>query len=67
MKIVIARAGPVVWIIPKRATSIEVKPTITVAAEAAMTALIRLMVTRTASPGSWRPSSSRNREIRKIV
>ena len=48
-KIVIARAGPVVWIMPKLATIIELRPTITVAAEAAMTAPIRLTVTRTAS------------------
>ena len=67
MKIVIASAGPVVWIIPNRAATIEVRPTITVAADAVITALIRLTVTRTASSWSCRPSSSRNREIRKIV
>jgi len=67
MKMVMARAGPVVWIIPNRAASIDVKPTITVAAEAVMTAPIRLTVTLTASSLPFRPSSSRNREMRKIV
>ena len=66
-KIVMARAGPVVWIIPNRATIIEARPTITVAAEAVMTALILLTVTRKASSWSCRPSSSRKRDIKKIV
>ena len=67
MKIVMARAGPVVWIIPKLATIMELRPTMTVAAEAAMTAPMRLTVTRTASAWLLRPSSSLNRDIRKIV
>ena len=62
-----ARAGPVVWIMPNRATTIEVRPTITVAADAVMTALMRLTVTLSASSWLCLPSSSRKRDIRKIV
>ncbi len=56
-----------VWIIPNRAATMDVRPTITVAAEAVMTALMRLTVTLTASSRPLRPSSSRKREMKKIV
>ncbi len=66
MKMTMASAGPMVWIMPKLAATIEVRPTITVAAEAAMTAPMRLTVTRTASSWACRPNSSRKRDTRKI-
>jgi hypothetical protein len=62
-----ARAGPVVWIIPNRATTIDVRPTMTVAADAAITALMRPTVTRRAVSWSLRASSSRKREMKKMV
>ena len=63
----IASAGPVVWIMPNRPTAIDESPTMTVAALAVMTAPMRLPIpAQLRGHASW-PSSSRKREIRKIV
>ena len=66
-KMVMAIAGPVVWIIPNWPKTIEPSPTMTVAALAVMTAPIRFTVACDAACQSPRLTSSRNREIRKIV
>ncbi len=66
-KMAMASAGPVVWIIWNCPNAIEPRPTITVAALAVMTAPIRLTVACDAACQSPRLTSSRKREMRKIV
>jgi len=67
-KIATASAGPVLLIISKSPNAMAPSPTMTVAAEAEMTAPMRRTVSLDASCQSTPPPiSSRNRLIRKIA